>query len=443
MNSRQRDNAIRALALAPPLMLGACYLLFTVPFPYLDQWEFVPFLEKAWGGELGPRDFWAQHNEHRLIFPRLVMLTLARWTDWDIRFELGANFLLGLAVFGGYALLWRGSAYHLGADTPWRWPMLSLLAFSLSQWQNWFLGWQMQEFMNILAVLIMLWALSADPPGWPTVSAAALFGLVATYSFANGMLVWPIGAALLALRPGSGERGRAMLLPAWIGFSVLVAISYLWGFERPGYHPSIWSGLFQPVSYAAYILAYLGQPMWNFNAAGAMVLGGAGLGLGGLLAWRLWGSDRRMAALPWLGLAAYALGSAAITGSARLDLGGTEQAMSSRYVTMANGWWLALMGMAWLWAHQTIGYGRTRRRWVIRGYAAAMVLLLVASLHGTYRWNERYNAYRAVEPELLEGDDLDLLRRLHPKPEVILERRPVLRRLGLSIFGGPAEGPGE
>lgn len=62
---------------APFLVLAVMIAVFAVNVPFLDQWELVELFRKYHEGQLGFADFFAQHNEHRLLFPRLVMFGLA------------------------------------------------------------------------------------------------------------------------------------------------------------------------------------------------------------------------------------------------------------------------------------------------------------------------------------------------------------------------------
>jgi len=434
----ERPGVSWAAALLPPLFLLGMYLLFSVDMPYLDQWEFVPFLEKSLTGTLTVQDFWAQHNEHRLVFPRVIMLALARLTHWDIRCELAVNFLLGVAIFVLLAAQMRVTARSGGLHGEHRlYPLISVLVFSLSQWQNWFLGWQLQEFLSLLAAQGVVFLLSGPELHRRQLPGAAALGIVAAFSFANGMLVWGVGLVLvLMIRPARRE-WRAAFPAIWLGTAVLVTVAYLHGYRTPSYHPPVSSLWIHLRDYPAYVLVYLGQPVINWSLRGAAAAGAIGLASwAGLLAW-LYAKRGTPAQLlaPYLGLGLYALGSAALTGVARVGFG-IEQALSSRYITMANPLWAAVIVLVWLaWASRSGSEGSVSRR---RGQAVAVLfalLLIGASLYGAYRWTERCHAYRAARAELLTGSDPELLRRFHPEVPVIIERREILRHYGLSIFG--------
>ncbi len=112
---------------------------YAVDVPYWDQWSgLLPLIEKSNRGILTLRDIWWQHNEHRLLFPRIIMIGLARLTSWDIRYELALNVLLAVGSFFTLNhLLSRGRTGSADRLLTWASPMLALMVFSLSQWENW------------------------------------------------------------------------------------------------------------------------------------------------------------------------------------------------------------------------------------------------------------------------------------------------------------------
>lgn len=416
------------------LFLLGMFLFYSVDYPYYDQWDFVPFLEKAYSHQLTWQDFWAQHNEHRLVFPRLLMLVLARISHWNIYLELLANLVLA-------GLTWlvlcaqaksSGRQVHEGTNVA-VYLMLTLLVFSLSQWQNWFFGWQLQEFMNVLAVVLTLIALTWRGLPGLGLSIAACFALVASGSFASGILVWPIGLILLLLqRRERGKYFRYELL-AWAALGSAVTWAYLKDYTTPSYHPPLASALAQPLHCALYILAYLGQPVWNLDPIISIILGLIGLLLWSTSLTQLILSRIPLSTLsPWIGMALYAIFTACLTALGRVD-NGLDQAMSSRYVTMANLLWIPV-AIQFYWVAR-INDGPLVRRSLAFKFCVLCALVVTASFVGAYRWAERHHAYTALRGEVLQGYDLEALRTIYPPdPAVILDRRVALERLHLSIF---------
>jgi len=423
------------------VFLLAMFGLYALDMPYYDQWELVPLLEKLHDGTLRPGDLWAQHNEHRLIFPRLLMLLMAQWSDWNIYWELAANLALAILSWGVLLVLIRRSSapVHEEENGP-VYMVMTLIVFSVSQWQNWFFGWQLQEFMNVLAVLVTLGCLTWRQHTTLGVALAMGSAVVATYSFANGILIWPIGVLVLALQRTMRRKCIRVEMAAWVLAGIMVAASYLYGYETPSYHPPLMEALSQPLQCLLYLLVYLGQPLGNYNVILAACMGGLGLLVWSVTLFQLVASRvPTTATLPWMGMALYAIGTASITALGRVDEG-LAQALSSRYVTMANLLWIALVVQVY-WVAQ-VSDGRLIRRLLPLKIAFVCLALFAASAVGAYRWTERYNAYSAVRTELLHGDDAEALRILYPpRPRVILQRREFLRRHGLGIFGDSEHRP--
>jgi hypothetical protein len=186
--------AVLLLALLPPLILVLNVAEYHVDVPFWDQWNFVPLLGQSYEKGVTLADLWGQHNEHRLLFPRLIMLGLARASKYNINFELVVIILLAAATFALFWYQFFRTAGALGySGFPWAVPVISLLVFTLGQAENWLWGWQIQIFLNVLAAVAGFVLLGGSPFRWGKYVCALGCGLLATYSFANGLLFWPAG----------------------------------------------------------------------------------------------------------------------------------------------------------------------------------------------------------------------------------------------------------
>jgi len=122
------------LAVLPFFFLAWATWHNALDFPFFDQWHFAPDVLKAFEGTLTLGDLWRPHNEHRIFFPKLMMLVLARLSHWNVGWEIAANTALGVAIFTVWLLLFRLSARRLSrAVPPWTPVLLSLAVFSFSQ----------------------------------------------------------------------------------------------------------------------------------------------------------------------------------------------------------------------------------------------------------------------------------------------------------------------
>ena len=63
------------LGLLLPVFLSVNFVVrVAVDVPFWDQWELVPQISRMYAGTLRFADLYLQHNEHRILVPRLVML---------------------------------------------------------------------------------------------------------------------------------------------------------------------------------------------------------------------------------------------------------------------------------------------------------------------------------------------------------------------------------
>ena len=59
----------------------------------MDDWQFIPLLEKTSQGQLTFNDLWAPHDEHRLLVPRIVIIAAMFAFNGDYRMQCCISFL--------------------------------------------------------------------------------------------------------------------------------------------------------------------------------------------------------------------------------------------------------------------------------------------------------------------------------------------------------------
>jgi len=435
---------ITVAPLALLVIVIACHML---DVPYWDQWELVSLLRETRASGLDLHDLWAQHSEHRLVFPQLLMLGLASLTHWNTTCELWVSVLLAavtLAVF--VAQTRRLQTQCRTAATLWHLPAMSVLVFSLSQEQNWLWGWQLQIYLNVLAVVGAIALLGSERRSPWALSGAVALALVATYSFANGMMVWPIGLLVIWLVPAGGRRPQWAHALLWVSAAALAAATYLYGYHKPDYHPAIQSPFNAPMLWGAYVAAYLGAALSGPFGRTASALGAAGLGLAVLAPIVLlrYREVKLSALVPLWAIALYAILSAAVTACGRAGFG-VGQALSSRYIPFAHLLWLPiivqLLVLASLRRDDAPEGGRTRTG-PIRALAGLAVLVIVlasarSSLLSIPRWEEHRVLLTAAREKMLDpATQLEGLSAVYPRPQEKLRDLRFLRAHGLSLFRG-------
>jgi hypothetical protein len=164
-----------ATLLAGIITIGVAVYMVVVSYsslPYVDGWAEIDAVSR--GPDVSfPEWLWVQHNEHRLVIPKLFLAVDLRLFQATQVFLLASIFvvqflhltLLGwsMRVLGG----WRGDVWRTGAG------MAAFCLFSPSQWFNFVLGLQINFILLGLFVtlsfigLLLYWMGTQEPSGSP------------------------------------------------------------------------------------------------------------------------------------------------------------------------------------------------------------------------------------------------------------------------------------
>ncbi len=203
-----------AILLAGLLTAGAAVYMVIASYsslPSTDGWEQIDTAMRG-VNPLSPAWLWTQHNEHRMVVSKLFLaadLVLFRATQkFLLTSILVTQFLLlmvlawSMRVLGG----WRGAVWRTGVG------IAAFCLFWPTQWENLVIGFSicfiLLELFSTLSfvALILYWKHSEqsdDREAWVYLLFSILAALGATYSLANGNLLWPLlfaAALLLRLR---------------------------------------------------------------------------------------------------------------------------------------------------------------------------------------------------------------------------------------------------
>jgi hypothetical protein len=419
-------------------------LVLGVDLSYWDQWSFVEILIESRNADLTWSSLWVPHNEHRLLVPRLVWLGLAWMSDWDIRWELVANSLLAGSLFAALARAVIGAKRSLVSSHV-SLALIALLVFNLQQVENWTWGWQVSLLLAATCGATAI-TLAAENEGLLGTLGAAALATIAGFSYASGILVWPLGAlAHMAKRPV--RVGRIAL---WLSVSGACIASYahrlvpLFALHLEGTHAQ---GL-GPV--ALYVLAYLGSPLvgWAGQPSLAGTVGFVGLAVFCALLWtstRTVGLARTLSAA-WLLVGLFGIGNAILAAAARSP-DGPMQALSSRYTTFGNLFWFAIvLGCLGLAAPGSVnrdtpprapapgGYLVARGAWAI-GAALMVVGLAGGMVRGLQLYTAQHAVRSAIRERLIAGDlDPGDFAFLYPEPFVLLRSARSLCEMKMGVF---------
>jgi hypothetical protein len=417
MSRLQRTVWLGALAV-PVLVTLISVMRLGVNVPFWDEWTMVPLLQKLRDGSLSFNDLWAQHNEHRPLFPRAIDLGLASATSWDIRAELYFNFAVATGGFLAIAAALRRSLDRAGFMVAT--VVAAFIYFSLVQWENWLWGWQLGWFLSGAAVAAALWALSsiADRSWRWGLALAGAGGVVASYSLGNGVLIWLAGAVVLVL--------KRKPLRVWIALAVLTIGSYFYHYHSAPGEPSQTIFLHRPVQFVEYLLIFLGRMFAPSSGLGMLVGAALLVSFAACLVHVVRHRDDDVLldrAAFWAGLGVFGLASAVLTVIARQGLG-KEAAMFSRYSTVAALFAIATTALVFVVVRspEVMGWGISPTlRWRARTVVAVLLVLAVigntpAGLRSLRKQSKRFEAIAACVHKAQAGDPCLRMSASQPSP---------------------------
>lgn len=268
----------------------------------------------------------AINNEHRMITSRLLF-ALSWWTTGTVDFEfigaVGNAFVVLLCV-----------TLIASAGTPVRRirlaVILAALMFQLEHYENFlWSGSSIDHFQVVaLAVGAIVGLARATKTGF---AVAALLAVLATFTLAQGLVIWPVGAFMLWR---ARERTGFWI---WLAVAAVTGLAFFQGFAlNEGHQIASQTGVGHVL---LYWLALLGAPLALGYAplapyAGVLLLAGI-LWLGMRRAWHL-----EPVMLP---VALYCIGALALIAIGRAEVAGGQ--LQSRYMVLsALAWAAAVFG---------------------------------------------------------------------------------------------------
>lgn len=423
------------LALVPLAYLIWLVIRLHADVPFGDAWELVPNLDKLNAGTLSFHDVWQLRNEHRPLFPTLVMLGLAQITHWNTSVEIALNLVIAIAT----AVICISPLWSRREQVaPWSWwavPVLSALFFSPAQWENWLWGQQMLVFMSMLGA-IGGFRLLAAPASLPKFIAALACGVFSMYCFGSGLTYWFVGMLALAL---NRDYRTLRHVAVWITVASVMIGTYAIDFYRPpGSVPLLanLANLRVVGTLVVYTGKFLGGTVAGYSGTAAALTGICGLAL---LAYLVARTFMHRGTPIWLfacliGLNAIADGLQTAIGRAGY---GTDSAIASRYQTIAAPFWVSVALLSVVAIREIAA-----RRPLARGTFAvpivtAVVLCLSIALNGARSLEAataRSNFLRNLKPELQAANWKAAAPLYLDSEPAVRERGEILRRLKMSVY---------
>ena len=201
--------------------------------PYEDDWTVVPLIHTALHGNLTFGGLWALHDENRMLVPNLIFVGLGVTTHDNLVALTIVSAVTFIAAFAVFLVLFR--SYLARPVTPLAVLVLGLLWFSVAGWNNALWGFQVSWYLILFFLMGMTALLVFRRPPRIAFPLAILAALLASWSFLQGLILWPVGLIcllwLLPVDPRRWSRRSRIEVLTWLGSTAVAAVTSLWGYQ--------------------------------------------------------------------------------------------------------------------------------------------------------------------------------------------------------------------
>lgn len=391
----------------------------------------VPLMQKEMSGTLTLFDLFAQHNEHRIPFARMAMLSIGKFTQYNTVSEMIFSWIIlcltGLLIFYIYWGKFSHNSHHkrLLYFLP-----VSLLLFSFRQYESILMGFTCHIYLMIFGVVATIFLLDASKKMDAWFVLSFLCAILSSYSFVVGLLVWPVGVLQLLL---SQRRIEWRKLALWCFMGVLVFTLYFWGYTKPSGHPSLDYVTEHPVATGRYFLTLIGAPLSHevvTAAAFGLVMTFLAMSI---IIYVLKGRLLSRHGV-WFSLIFFITLCSIATTIGRAGLG-IDQALATRYIPVTA---LGIIGLYLLALAVTEKSSAKSRNFG----AHAMLTLILVGLVASYGvgWYEGYQSHNSREigayvlsTHKIQSDE-NIRKYLFPNPEYVKKHVQFLEENKLNVF---------
>ncbi|MGB3403679.1 MAG: hypothetical protein WBA77_13405 [Microcoleaceae cyanobacterium] len=256
--------ALFLTALTPAIILGYLILENSVNIPYMDDWD-TPGVILTINSDrvLSLADWFAQHNESRPAFPRLIFSLLANLTGWDLRYQMLLSFLFAGLISLNIFYISKKTIKENTIKLLWLNTLANFLIFSPVT-DNWLWGIQALVFIPMLCITTYAAICYSNIKDEFKLFIGIILASISTFSYSSGILMWIVAIPFLLVSNTFNFktiRKKRLFIGIWISGFLLNTIIYFYDYHKPEYHPSFLDALTQPIQALQFFFAFLGAPL--------------------------------------------------------------------------------------------------------------------------------------------------------------------------------------
>ncbi len=245
--------SVRFLLVLPVLFLLGVIWYYSETLFYADDFhllESVLWQHQSMGAGQKLKWLIQQHNEHRILIPRLLTwldFQLEGHINWPVLMLLGNLLWCGVLYFLWSAFRSLGLPVWFFLPVPW-------VLFHPIYFDN--LTWTISVLQQSVIVFLLSWLVQAFSRR--RFGLAMFIILVATFTHGNGIFGFAIGMVFLILYR------EWKWLTIWMALTAIVSLVYFYGFEK-GQSADFGQSLADPLRMAAYFASFVGSVTQSFG----------------------------------------------------------------------------------------------------------------------------------------------------------------------------------
>lgn len=428
MPKRARLMILLFCALLPAVVPAWMILRFGTDFPFWDEWDpdIAGIHVKAHQHQLTLSDLTAQHNEHRIVIPRLAYLVVGAITSNNmIAMMFCGWFAAGLTSLGILRLLYRtlqpaelGAARASDFQIASIWLLCNVIVFTPQQWQSWLWGMGLGNLLPAMFMILAIVVAGESIRTWMKVSIVVLLCFASTYTVGNGIVAWPLVGGVLLWDRSWEQMKRKLWLIGALALAFIVAIAlYFSGYQTPSHaveESRAGEVRVTLVYLIQFILAFIGNGFATATRLDSLTVATV-VGtiivvlLGGAIAYvvhriitdRDRGMELADRTIVWFALAGYTIANAVLAAGTRAKFG-IGQAVTPRYISFGLYAEMSLVPLIWIIGKDALERAPKLSRWMVLLRAATAVVILPpvfswgATLQGCRIWQSFVEGSRGV-----------------------------------------------
>lgn len=257
------------LLIIPPLLCLLYIWKYGFNVIYWDEWEFVPYFQHFFTGQLTFNDLFSLQNEHRIFFPRIIFLIdvvlFHYYTKYISYLSWLSLVIILLMLYQTFASYVKNKKLAMIELIP-----VAFILFTFKQWESILFGQTICSYLSVFGFIAAIYLLNKTDRINITFLCAIVFGVISTYSYSIGLLTWPLGLLFILM---SKTQNRSRLSVGWSVVGVLAISIYFYGFHLNPAHPSVLYPLAHPDKAIAFLLVNVSS-LFALTVYDGLVIGG-------------------------------------------------------------------------------------------------------------------------------------------------------------------------